>query len=137
MKQGKVIDTHDNDRYIGQYSTTEQQIRADVMLSRKMYEVEWKQYQKQIKQVENRRSDEYNFYSIGKQTIPNETNFVRKDREDSLTYFGVPYRTEMQTPRLGEFTSERQAMRKESQSRKVNSLDSIHLEREAIKNISG
>ena len=34
MKQGKVQDTHDHDRYIGPYSTIQQQIRADAMLSR-------------------------------------------------------------------------------------------------------
>ena len=49
---------------------------------------------------------------MGKQTIHNQNNFVRKDREDSFTYFGVPYRTEIQTPRLDEFTSERQGTRK-------------------------
>ena len=34
MKQGKVQDTHENDRYIGLYSTIEQQVSTDTMLSR-------------------------------------------------------------------------------------------------------
>ena len=115
MKQDKVQDTHDNDRDIDQYSINEQQIGADAMLSRPIYEEEQKQFEKQIKQVENKRSNEYHFNSMGKQTIANQTNSVIKDREGSLTYFGVPYRTEMKTPKLYEFTLERQATRKESQ----------------------
>ena len=62
-----------------------------------------------------------------------KTIFVRKDREASLTYFGVPYRTGMQTPRLDEFTSERQVTRKTSPSREVSGLDSQHLERQALR----
>ena len=64
MKQGKVQDIHDNDRYIGQYSTVEQQIRAEVMLSRQIYEEDQKQVEKQIKQVENKSSNEYHFNSM-------------------------------------------------------------------------
>ena len=52
MKQDKVQYTND-DRYIGQYSMIEQQIRADAILSRQIYE-EWKQFAKQIKQLENK-----------------------------------------------------------------------------------
>ena len=80
----------------------------------------------------NKRSNEYHFNSVGKQTIPNQANFVRKDRGDSLTYFGVPYITEMQTPKLDKFTSERQTTRKASQSKEVDSLDGKHLDRLAI-----
>ena len=72
MKQGKVEDTH-NDRYLGLYSTLEQQIMAGTMLSRQIYEEEQKQFEKQIKQVENERSNEYHFNSMGRQTIPNQT----------------------------------------------------------------
>ena len=50
--------------------------------------------------MENKRSNECHFNPMGKQTIPNQTNFVRKGREDSLTYFGAPYRTEIQRPKL-------------------------------------
>ena len=53
MEQGKVQDTHGNDRYIGLYSTIEQQIRADAMLPRHIYEEEWKQFEKQIREIEN------------------------------------------------------------------------------------
>ena len=49
MKQGKVQDTFDCERYIGQYSTIEQQIRADVMLSRQIYNEEQSHFVKQIK----------------------------------------------------------------------------------------
>ena len=38
MKQGKVQDAHDNDRYICKYSTIEQQIRAYAMLSRQIFQ---------------------------------------------------------------------------------------------------
>ena len=50
--------------------------------------------------------------SMRKQTIPYHTNLVRKYRKDSLIYFAVPYRTEIQTPNLDELTTERQATRK-------------------------
>ena len=85
------------------------------MLSRQIYGKEWKYFEKQIKQVENKRSNKYYFNSIRKQTFHNQTNFVIKDREDSLKYYGVPYRTEMQTPRLDKFTSDRKATRIKSQ----------------------
>ena len=62
------------------------------------------------------------------QTIPNQSNFARKDREDPSTYFRVPCRTEIQTPKLDEFTSERQITREKSQGRKMDSLDSKYLE---------
>ena len=35
---GKFQVTHDNDMYINLYSTVEQQIRADAILSRQIYE---------------------------------------------------------------------------------------------------
>ena len=44
---------------------------------------------------------------MGKQSIPSQNNLVRKDREDSLTYFGVPYQKEIQTSKSDKFTSER------------------------------
>ena len=68
-----------------------------------------------------------------KQTIPYQPDFVRKDRENSLTYVAAPYRTEIQTPKLDEFTLERQAIRQKSQSGEVNVLDSRHLERLPIR----
>ena len=40
------------------------------MLSRQIYKVEQKQFENQIKQVENKRSNEYYFDSMGKQAIP-------------------------------------------------------------------
>ena len=40
--------------YIGPYSTTEQQIREDAILSRQIYEEEQKQFEKQIKQIGNK-----------------------------------------------------------------------------------
>ena len=55
-----------------------------------------------------------------------------ENREDSLTYFAVPYRTEMQTPRLVQFTLERQTTRKNCQNREMDSLDSKYLERKAL-----
>ena len=132
VEQGKVQDTHDNNRYIGLYSTTAQQIWADAMLSRQIYEEEQKQFEKQMKQVENKRSSDYHFNPMGQQTTPNQTNFVRKNREDSITYFEVPYRTEMQTPKSDKFTPERQATRKGSPNKEVNGLDNKHLNGQAI-----
>ena len=40
------------------------------------------QFEKQMKQVENKRSNEYHFNSMGKQTMSSQTNFVGKDRYD-------------------------------------------------------
>ena len=92
-----------------------------------------KQFEDQIKQVENKRSNEYHLILMRNQTIPIESNFVRKDREDSPTYFGVPYRLEIQIPKLEEFTSERQIIREKSQCREIDSLDSKYLERQALR----
>ena len=64
---------------------------------------------------------------MGEQAIPNQTNFVRKDRENSLTYFRLLYRTEMQI----NFRDKLQE--KKSQSREVNSLDSKHLKMQALR----
>ena len=44
--------------------------------------------------------------------IPNHSNFVTWDREDPSVYFEIPYKTEMQTPKLDEFSWERQIKRK-------------------------
>ena len=78
MEQDKVQETHDNDRYICPHSTFEWQIRTDAMLSRQIYQEEQKQFEKHIKQVEYRRSNEYHFNSIGRHTIPNQTIFCMK-----------------------------------------------------------
>ena len=40
MKQSKAQGKYYHDRYIGQYSTIEKQIRADTMLFRKLYKEE-------------------------------------------------------------------------------------------------
>ena len=45
MKQGKVQDPYDNDRYIGPYATIEQQISADAMLLRLIYKEDQKQFE--------------------------------------------------------------------------------------------
>ena len=113
MKQSKLEDTYDHDTCIGLYSTIEQQIREDAMLLRQIYEEEQKQFEGQIKQVE--RSNEYHLNLIRNQTIPNQSNFVRKDREDLSTYFGVPYRMEIQTP-----ISEINSFQRDKSKRKIS-----------------
>ena len=50
MEQGKFQVIHDNDMYINPYSTVEQQIRTDTILSRQIYKQEQKQFEKQMKQ---------------------------------------------------------------------------------------
>ena len=45
---------------------------------------------------------------MGDQIIPNQSNFVLKDREDPSAHFRVPYRLEIQTPKLGEISLEKQ-----------------------------
>ena len=42
------------------------------------------------------------------QIIPNQSNFVIRDREDPSAYFEIPYEMEIQTPKLDGFSSERQ-----------------------------
>ena len=103
------------------------------MLSRQIYKEEQRQFEKQIKQVENKRSNEYHLNSMGKMTIPNQTNFVWKDREDSWTYFGVPYRTEMQTLIVRWIHFRETSHKRKSQSREVKCLDSKHLERQELR----
>ena len=78
MKQDKAQDTYDHDRYIGLYSTIEQQMRTDAMLSRQIYIDEQRQFEKQMKQVENKRPSEYHLNSMRNQTHPNKSDFVRK-----------------------------------------------------------
>ena len=68
MKQSKVQGT--------------QQIRADIMLSRQMYEDKQKQFEEQIKQLENKRSNEYHLNQMRGHIIPDQSNFVIKDRVD-------------------------------------------------------
>ena len=46
--------------------TVEQQIRADAILSREIYKEERRQFKEQIKQIGNKRSNEYHFDSIRK-----------------------------------------------------------------------
>ena len=82
MEHYKVHITHDDDMYINLYSIVEQQIRADAILSREIYEEEWKQFEK----IENKRPSEYHFDSINRQSIPNQNKVVSNDREDSLEY---------------------------------------------------
>ena len=114
--------------YIGPYSTIEQQIRADAILSRQIYEEGWKQFEKKIKQIPN----EYLLDSIRRQSIPNQNKVVSKDREDLLEYLEVPYRNEMQTSRSERSTSERQTTKIRGQNRETNSLDSKHTIRQTI-----
>ena len=51
------------------------------MLSRQMYKEE------QIKQVENKRSNENHLNQMRDQMIPNQSNFVIKDRDNPSAYF--------------------------------------------------
>ena len=82
------------------------------MLSKQIYKEEQKQFEKQIKQVENKRSNKYHLIQMRDHIIPNQSNFVIKDQEDPSAYFGVPYRSEIQTPKLDEFSSDKQIKRK-------------------------
>ena len=111
MKQSKGQGIYDHARYIGLYSTIEQQIRADTMLLRQIYKKEHKQFEEQIKQVENKRPPEYHLNQMRDQIIHNYSNFVTRDREDPLGYFEIPYTSEIQTPKLDEFFSERKIKR--------------------------
>ena len=86
MKQCTVQNTYDHDRHIGLYSTSEQQIRADAIFSRQIYNEEPRQFEKQTKQVDNKRFNEWHLNSMRNQTIPNQSNFLSKDRKESLTY---------------------------------------------------
>ena len=79
MKQSKVKGTYDHDRYIGPYSTTEQQIRANAMLLRQIYKEEQKQFEEQIKQVE--KVNKYYLNQMRDQVIPNQSNFVIKEEK--------------------------------------------------------
>ena len=91
-----------------------------------------KKLEKQLKQIEIKSPNEYHFDSMGRQSIPSQNHLVRKEKEDSLTYFRLPYRKEMQTSRSDRFTSERKTTKMESQSGEINGLDSKHLIRQAI-----
>ena len=91
MKQSKVQGAYGHDRYIDPYSTIEQQIRANAMLSRQIYGEEQNQFEEQIKQVQNKRSHEYHLDQMRDQIIPNQFNFVVRDREDPSAYCKIPY----------------------------------------------
>ena len=86
MKQSKVHGTYDHNRYNGPYSTIEQQIRAAAMLSTQIYDVEQKQFEEQIKQVENIRSHEYHLNQMRDQIIPNHSNCMTRQRRHISTF---------------------------------------------------
>ena len=67
------------------------------------------------------------------QIILNYSNIVTRDREDPLRYFEIPYTSEIQTPKLDEFSSERQIKREKFQSREMDSLDNKYLGRQALR----
>ena len=52
------------------------------MLSNPIYNEEQKQIEKQITQEENKRSNECHLNSMRNQTILNQSNFERRDREE-------------------------------------------------------
>ena len=72
-----------------------------------------KKFEKERKQIGNKRPNDYHFGPVRKHSIPNQNGIVNKDREDSLEYLKVPYRKEMQTSRSDRFTSERQTTKME------------------------
>ena len=78
MEKDKVQVEHDNDIYISLYSTVEQQIRADAISSRQIYEEEKKEFKKQIKHIGNKRPNEYHLDSIRRQSIPYQNKVVSK-----------------------------------------------------------
>ena len=77
-KQSKVQGAYDHNRYICSYSLIEQQIRADAMLLRQLYEDEKRQFEEPLKQVENKRSNEYHLNQMRHQIILNQSKFVIK-----------------------------------------------------------
>ena len=50
---------------INPYTTTEQQIGADAILSRQLYEEEQIQFKKQLNQLESKKSNEHYIDSMG------------------------------------------------------------------------
>ena len=71
MTQSKVHYANDHDTYTNSYSAKEQQIRLDAMLSRQMQTEEQKCLAEHIKQIENKRSLEYQHNQRRDQIIPN------------------------------------------------------------------
>ena len=132
MKQSKVQGAYSHDRYIGLYSTIKQQIREKAMLSRQIYEEEQKQFEEQIKQVENQRLH-HHLNQLRDQNISNQSNFAIRDGDNPSAYFEIPLKSEIQTPKLDKSSSERQIRREKSQSREMDSLDSKYLERHALR----
>ena len=82
MKESEVQDAYDQDRYISLDFYNWKQIRADAMLSRQIYNEEQKQYEEQIKHVENKRPHEYHLNQMKDKILPNHSNFVTRDKED-------------------------------------------------------
>ena len=85
--------------------------KADAVLSRQIYKEEQNQYEEQIKQVENKSSHEYHLNQMRDQIFPSQYNFVIRNRNNPSAYFEIPYKSEIQTPRLGESSSKRQIKR--------------------------
>ena len=56
------------------------------MLSWQIYEEEQRQFEEQIKEVENKRCNENHLNLMRDQIISNQSNFVLKDREDPSAY---------------------------------------------------
>ena len=77
------------------------------MLSRQICDEEQKQ-----PEIENKRSNEYHLNQMRDQIIPNHSNFVTRDREDQLVHSEIPYKSEIQTPKLDEFSLQRQIKEK-------------------------
>ena len=67
------------------------------------------------------------------QTIPNQSNFVRKGEKTNQHIMEFPCQTEIQPPKIDELNSERQIIREKSQSKEINGLDSKYLERQALR----
>ena len=66
------------------------QIRTDVKLLKQLYDEEHKQFKKQTKQVEKKRSCKYHLNQMRNPKIPNHSIFVTRDREDPSVYFEIP-----------------------------------------------
>ena len=68
--------------------------------------------------------------------IPNHFHFVTRDRGDPSVYLEIHYKSEIQTPTLDKFSSETPIKREKSQSREMDSLDNICVERQALRDPS-
>ena len=56
----------------------------------------------------------------------NQNKVISKDREESLEYFGVPYRKDIKASHSDGFRSEGQTKKMECQNREMNGLDGKH-----------